>query len=184
MKSLLAALCLFTPAIAAAQFGATVGIRSANGEETDLANSDRGGVELRAQYDGRFSRTWGWRAEVAGVQMQYQRDIPGLDRRQVSENGLEAAVLMTGAARDGAFSGLYGFAGPVASYRINCGASGGFVDCDATPGQQVGYTAGLGFGTALTERRELIFEVRFSDRVVSGAGTSVLTLGLGLRNRR
>lgn len=184
MKSILAAAVLFIPAAASAQFGATIGLKSVSGEETDVANSNRRGLELRALYDGHFSSRWGWRAELAGVQMTYQRDIPGLDRRQVSENGLEGALLLTGAARNGAFSGLYALGGPVASYRINCGASGGFVDCDQTPGQQVGYVVGLGFSTGVTERRELLFEVRFSDRVVAGAGTSVVTLGLGLRQRR
>lgn len=184
MKSILVAAALFVPAVASAQLGVSLGLKSVNGEETDVANSNRRGLELRALYDGHFSSRWGWRAELAGVQMTYQRDLPGLDRRQVSENGLEGALLFTGTARNGAFSGLYAVGGPVASYRINCGASGGFVDCDETPDQQVGYVVGLGFSTAFTEKRELLFEVRFSDNVVAGAGTSVLSLGIGLRNRR
>ncbi|WKW12445.1 hypothetical protein Strain138_001736 [Pseudogemmatithrix spongiicola] len=184
MKQLLVALALLAPATASAQLGAAFGLKSANGEETDRANSDRNGLELRVLYDGAWNNTWGWRAELAGVQMKYQRDIPGLDRRQVSENGVEAAALLRGTARDGAFSGLYALGGPVASYRINCGAEGGFVTCDETPDGQVGYVLGLGFETPVTARRDLLFEVRYADRIVAGAGTSVVTLGLGLRIRR
>lgn len=184
MNRLLSALLFLTPSIAVAQFGASVGLRSANGEETDAANSQRRGFELRVHYDGAFTPTWGWRAEVSGVQMQYQRDIPGLDRRVVSENGFEVAALGRGLIRNGALSGLYGVAGPVGSHRANCGRSGGFTNCSETPGQQLGYVLGVGFATAASQRRDWVFEVRYSDRVVSGAGASLLTLGVGVRGRR
>lgn len=181
MTRTLVLLLLLSPAAAGAQLGATLGLKSANGVETDRANSDRAGLELRLHYDGRRQAPWGWRAELAGVQMRYQRDIPGLDRRQVSENGLEAAALLRAHASGGAWSGLYGLIGPVASYRLSCGVEGGFVACDQTPDGQLGYSVGAGFATPFTARRELLFEVRYSDRVVAGAGTSVLTLGIGLR---
>lgn len=184
MKSVLAAVALFIPTVASAQLGGSFGFRSVNGEETDLANSNRRGYEFRLQYDGSLTRTFGWRADVAAIQMQYQRDIPGLDRRQVSENGAEVALYGRADARNGALAGLYAFAGPVGSYRIGCGASGGFVDCDATPGQRVGYAIGLGFASQLTMRRELLFEVKWADRLVGGAGVSVLSLGAGIRALR
>jgi hypothetical protein len=174
-------LLLLTPAAARAQFGGSFALRSVSGDETDAANSNRRGYEFRLQYDGAFTPSFGWRADIAAIQMQYQRDIPMLDRRQVSENGAEVALYARADARDGALSGLYGFAGPVGSFRVGCGASGGFVDCDATPGQLVGYAVGLGFASRLSLRRELLFEVKFADRLVGGAGSSVISLGLGIR---
>jgi hypothetical protein len=182
MRPLIAALILATPAPALAQFGASFHLRSVSAEETDSANANRRGYEFRAHYDGHIGRGFGWRADVAAIQMQYQRD-DGTLRRQISENGAELALLGTAEAQNGALTGLYALGGPVASWRVNCGQLGGFVDCDATPSQLVGYTVGVGYRSPISPRRELLFEVKFADRLVGGAGAPIVSLGIGLRVR-
>ncbi len=172
------------PSVASAQFGASFALRSVSGDETDTANSNRRGYEFRLHYDLGFTPVFALRADVAAIQMQYQRDIPMLDRRQVSENGAEVALLGLAEVPAGALTGVYALGGPVASWRVNCGASGGFVDCDATPSQQVGYALGLGYRSPISERRDLTFEVKYADRLVGGAGAPVVSIGVGIRARR
>ena len=185
--ALLACACLapmVAPTIAQAQLGATVGLKRVNGQETALANADRHGVELRVHFDGQLTTRVGWRAELAGVQMQYQRDIPGLDRRQVSENGVEVPLLLTVAPSVDRSGRLTIVGGAAPSWRLNCGASGGFVACDQTPSARVGVIVGLDFATPMAGRREFVLDVRHSSGVVAGAGASVLTIGVGVRTRR
>ncbi len=174
---------LALPASAHAQLGASFHLRSVSAEETDSANANRRGYEFRAHFDQPLPRGFGLRADVAAIQMQYQRD-DGTIRRQISENGIEAALLGTTEVQRGALTGLYGMLGPVASWRVNCGQLGGFVDCDATPAQQVGYAVALGYRSPITPTRDLLFEVKFADRLVGGAGAPILSLGVGLRAAR
>ena len=166
-----------------AQFGGAVGVRSVSGDESDAANSDRRGLEMRAFWEGALRPTLRWRAELAFSQMQYQRDI-GIDVRQVSENGVELSALASAEAANGALAGTYIVAGPLASARLNCGASGGFVDCDEGPAQRIGYVVGVGYRTAITPRRDLLFEVRYLGNPVSGAGGDILALTIGLQLAR
>lgn len=175
--ALVASMLVATPALA--QFGGAVGLRGVSGTEADAANSDRRGVDVRAFFDG-GSPAFGWRAEAAFTQMQYQRDI-GIDVRKVSENGLEFSALARAAILDGALAGWYAIAGPLASARINCGASGGFVDCDEGAAQKLGYVLGLGYRNAITTRRDLVIEVRYLGNPVSGAGNDVVMLSIGLQ---
>lgn len=172
---------LAAPSVAAAQWGVSASIRSVRGTETARANADRGGADVRGHYDGRMASRLGWRAEFTGVQMQYQRDIPGSNRRQVSENGIEIPLLLRVALGADASRGLTVVSGPVASWRINCGASGGFVACDDTPGARVGWLLGVGFAKPISDSGDLLLEARLTDGVVAGAGIPVLTLGAGLR---
>lgn len=165
-----------------AQLGVSVYARSVNGDETDAADSERRGFEARAFYDFNLARQLSIRAELAGTQTRYRRDTT-LGPLFVSENAVEVATLARLSGVNGVLSGTYALAGPVASFRVNCGVSGGFVDCGNTPDRQVGYTLGLGYVSPLTERRALVFELRFSDRVVGGGGSSLLSLGLGLQGR-
>jgi len=174
---------LAAPSIAAAQWGVSAGIRSVRGTETARANADRGGAEVRAHYDGGMASRLGWRAELTGVQMQFQRDIPGSNRRQVSENGIEIPLLLRIALGADASRGLTVVSGPVASWRINCGASGGFVACDQTSGARVGWLLGVGFARPMTDAGDLLLEARLTDGVAAGAGMPVLTFGAGLRRR-
>lgn len=186
MRAFLAASALVLAAASAAeaQLGASLAFRSVSGDETDVANSNRRGYEFRVHWDGQVTPAFGWRADVAGIQMQYQRDIPMVDRRQVSENGAEVGLYARSDVRNGALAGLYALGGPVASFRLGCGASGGFVDCDATPSEQLGYALAMGYASRISLRRELLFELRFADRVVGGAGSPVVSLGVGLRALR
>ena len=176
---------LLAPAALPAQAGLTFALRSVSGEETATANADRRGFEFRALYDGAFrqSATWGWRAEFSGVQMQYQKEITPGDRTQVSENGVEFGLGLRGELQSGALTGVYGVAGPVASWRLKCGVSGGTVDCDPTAAQRVGVGIGLGYHTPISARRDVLFELRLIDGVVAGAGSPVVTFGFGLRFR-
>lgn len=183
MKRLLA-VCAFAAlaplGAAHAQLGAAVHFRSVNGADTDAADpgSERRGFTARAFYDWSRGPAWGWRAEAGFAQTKYERTT-----LFVSENTLEAAAMVQRRAAYGAFTGGYLFAGPVGSFRLNCGVSGGFVDCGNTPKQQLGYTLGAGYRSPITERRDLVFEVRFADRVVGAGGASFVSLGFGLQAR-
>ena len=177
------ACALFVPTVALAQIGASLGVKRATGTETARANADRHGVEFRLQYDAQLTGPFSWRAELAGVQMQYPRDIPGLDRRQVSENGLELPLLVTMRPRAIGTWRFMALGGVVPSWRLNCGASGGFVACDATPGARVGALIGASAQTDVSDRRELQLDIRHARGVVAGAGASVWTVGLGVRSR-
>ena len=172
---------------ASAQFGGAVGVRSVAGNEAVAANSDRSGFELRAFWEGIITPTWGWRAEVAGTQMQFRRD-DGTQRFAVSENGIEVSAAARASFGGGSLSGLYGLAGPVYSLRVLCGTSGryspnGRVACDEGEDQELGYQLGLGFASRVARSREMLFELRYIDGVVAGAGNPVVALSIGLRWR-
>jgi hypothetical protein len=170
-----------TPAFA--QLGAAFGVRSVSFGENNSEQADRSGYEVRGFIDGVATRRIGWRVELAFTQMQYQHDI-GIDVRKVSENGLEFAVLAGAEAANGALTGTYVVAGPLASARLTCGASGGFVDCVEGATQRLGYVLGVGYKTNITPRRYLMFEVRYLGNAVSGAGGGVVALTIGLRVAR
>jgi len=189
LRSVLPALALsaLVAVPASAQFGGAVGVRSVAGNEAVAANSDRGGFELRAFWDGVITPTWGWRAEVAGSQMQFQRD-DGAQRFAVSENGIEVAAAARASFGGGSLSGLYGVAGPVYSWRVVCGTSGRFspngrVACDEGEEQKLGYQFGLGFASRVARSRELLFEARYLGGVVAGAGNPIVALSVGMRWR-
>lgn len=165
-----------------AQLGVSVHARSVNGDETDAADSERRGFEARAFYDFGVARRLAIRAELAGTQTRYRRDST-LGPLFVSENAIEVATLARWSAVDGVLTGTYALAGPLASFRLNCGVSGGYVDCGTTPDRQVGYTLGVGYSSPVTEQRAIVFELRLSDRVVGGGGSSLLSLGVGLQGR-
>jgi hypothetical protein len=181
---LLFAFALLCPLAAHAQVGVALTFRDVNGNETAAFNAERRGYDFRVLYDGRINPTFGWRADLAGVQMQYQKEITPGDRTQVSENGIEFSAGLRADVHRGALSGLYGFAAPVASWRLTCGVSGGFVDCDSTSGQRFGYVAGVGYRSQITRNRDLLFELKLLNGVVAGAGSPVLGLGFGMQARR
>lgn len=189
MRALVLALALsaLTAAPAAAQWGAALGVRSVSGTETVAANSNRRGFELRAFWDGDITPRLGWRADVAGIQMQYQRD-DGTQRFPVSENSIEISAAARAEVRNGSLSGLYALAGPAYSVRVLCGTSGSFspnglVACDEGKTRTLGYQVGLGFASGASARRELLFEARLVDGVVAGAGNPLVALSIGLRWR-
>jgi hypothetical protein len=176
---LLLAVTILVPAISYAQLGAAVHFRSVNGAQTDAADSERRGLAGRLFYDFTPARAFGWRLDAAFGQTSYDRGT-----LYVSENSVEASALGRLDARDGALTGAYVMAGPVASFRVNCGVSGGYVDCGANPSQQAGYTIGVGYRSPITERRQMVFEVSFSDRVVGSGGAPFVSIGFGLQSRR
>lgn len=178
--ALVASMLVATPALA--QVGGAFGLRGVTGTEADAANTDRRGFDLRALFEG-GAPAFGWRVEAAFTQMQYQKDI-GIDVRKVSENGMEFSAAARAAVLNGALSGAYLLAGPVASVRLNCGASGGFVDCDEGAAQKLGYVFGLGYRNAITPRRDVLFELRYVGNPVSGAGNDVVVLSIGLQLAR
>jgi len=187
MKYFALALALAAPVALEAQFGGklggSLGVRSATEEETPMADSERRGYEAQVFYDRAVTPALGWRLALAGSQLQYQRNQPAGGPLEVAESSLELGLLARGTARDGAFSGLYALLGPVASYRLSCGVSGAFIACGSTAATGVGYTAGVGFGYAITERRNVVFEVRYADGVVGSGGSPVLNLAIGLQSR-
>lgn len=185
----LAALCALalTPALASAQFGGALGFRVPSGGESNTRNSERTGYDARLTYDREFSSHLGWRVEVAYDQMQYQRDADSV-RFKVSENGFELGASLRSEIRQGAFTGLYGMAGPLMSFRALCGSSGRFdqngrVVCDEGETSLVGWSAGVGYRWPSSETREMSFEVRYLDQVTSAQGGSLLAVSIGIRAR-
>lgn len=177
---LLLALLLILPSSTGAQFGLAAGFRSLAGDATSGTDDDRRGFEGRVQFDRLISGAFGWRGELTGVQMQYQRD-DGTDRYQVSESSIELGALLRASMPRGAFTGVYGLVGPVTSWRLVCGASGqNSTECDPGKEASAGYVLGVGYQSPFTPRRDLAFEVRFSDGVIAGAGAPILTVSFGL----
>ena len=169
-----------TAAPAQAQLGAAIGFRSLTSEENSTMNTDRRGVEGRLQYGRDPWGAFGWQAEAIGSQMRFQRD-DGLSRYKVSENHVEVAALLRARVTAGALTGGYALGGPITSVRVHCGASGQNTTwCDAGDDTGTGYVLGVGYQSPLTPRRDLRFEIRYYDGVIAGAGSPILTLGLGL----
>ncbi len=188
LRFALSALALaLTPALAAAQFGGAIGVRVPTGPEANARNSERSGYEARLTYDREITASLGWRAEIAYDQMQYQRDADTV-RFKVSENGFEIGASLRGELRQGAFTGVYGMAGPLASFRALCGSSGRFdqngrVVCDEGETSLIGYALGVGYRWPSSQTREMSFEVRYLDNVTAAQGGSLLTVSLGIRGR-
>lgn len=178
------ALLALTSVPAHAQLGGAFGFRSLTADESSAANSDRRGYEGRLYYGQDRWGAFGWRAELIGTQMQFQRD-DGTRRFQVSENDLELAALLKARVRDGALTGVYAIGGPVQSWRVVCGSSGqNSTACDDGPEAGTGYVLGVGYQSPITQRRDLTFEVRYYDGVVAGAGSPILSFSLGLEVAR
>lgn len=178
---------ILTPALAAAQFGGALGVRVPTGAESNARNSERTGYEARLTYDREITAALGWRAEIAYNQMQYQRDADTL-RFKVSENGFEIGASLRGELRQGAFTGVYGMAGPLASFRALCGSSGRFdqngrVVCDEGETALIGYALGVGYRWQSSQMRDMSFEVRYLDNVTAAQGGSLLTVAIGIRRR-
>jgi hypothetical protein len=176
-----------TPALAGAQFGGALGFRVPTGTESNARNSERTGYEARLTYDREFSTHFGWRVDFAYDQMQYQRDADSV-RFKVSENGFEIGASLRGELRQGAFTGVYGMAGPLVSFRALCGSSGRFdpngrVVCDEGETSLVGWAAGVGYRWPTSETREMSFEVRYLDNVTAAQGGSLLAVSIGIRGR-
>lgn len=179
-RTLLLLALWMAPTVAQAQVGAALGIRSLTSNEASSANSDRRGVEGRLQYGRDPWGAIGWQAELIGSQMRFDRD-DGLSRYRVSENGVELAALLRARTTAGALMGAYAFGGPIASWRLHCGASGqNSTACDDRSATGTGVVLGLGYEAPLTRRRDLTFELRYYDGIVAGAGSPILTLSLGL----
>lgn len=179
----LLAIVLAVPATASAQFGMAFGFRDVNGEETDAANSDRRGYELRAFWDRQLNPVFGWRLDLGAVQMQYQREVDAL-RRQVSESGVEAVFAARASRRSGALAGTYVTAGPLVSARVSCGVLGGFVECDETQSLRAGAALSLGYAQQLTQNRDVLIELRYVLNSVAGVGRPVVALAIGMQGRR
>ena len=178
---------LFASVTADAQIGGAIGFRSATGVESNSANSERKGYEARLTYDREFSTRFGWRAELGYTQMQFQRTEAPV-RFQVAENGFEILAQGRIEIRDGAFRGVYGAAGPVASFRALCGSSGSFdqngrVVCDEGDTFLAGYALTTGYRWSSSEQREMSLEVRFLDGVTAAQGGSLLAISVGVRQR-
>ena len=178
---------VLTPAFAAAQFGGAIGFRVPTGAESNARNSERTGYDARLTYDREFSSRFGWRVDLAYNQMQYQRDADTV-RFKVSENGFELGASLRGELRQGAFTGVYGMAGPLVSFRALCGSSGRFdpngrVVCDEGETSLVGWAAGIGYRWPTSETREMSFEVRYLDHVTAAQGGSLLAVSIGMRAR-
>ncbi len=176
-----------TTRVAQAQVGVAVGYRTVSGAESNAANSERSGYEGRLIYDHDFTPLLGLRAEVGYNQMQFQRTDDTL-RFQVSENGFEVLLQGRVEVRDGALSGVYGAAGPVASFRALCGSSGRFdsngrVACDEGETFLAGYVLTAGYRWASSEQREMSFEVRYLGNVTAAQGGNLLALSVGVRRR-
>ncbi|MBX3132808.1 MAG: hypothetical protein KF689_05415 [Gemmatimonadaceae bacterium] len=173
-------LLIALPVASQAQFALSAGIRSLAGDTEGSTDDDRRGFEGAIRYDRDLRGAFAWRAELTAVQMQYQRD-DGTDRYQVSENSVELGALLRASMPRGAFTGVYGLLGPVTSWRLVCGASGqNSTDCDPGKEASTGYVLGIGYQSPITPRRDLAFELRYSDGVVAGAGAPILTVSLGL----
>ncbi len=188
-----AALCIgaivagLAPVGAQAQIGGAFGIRTATGTESNAANSARTGYEGRLTYDREFTARLGWRAELGYNQMQFQRTDDTL-RFQVSENGFELLLQARVELRDGALSGVYAAAGPVASFRALCGSSGRFdsngrVVCNEGETFLAGYAITTGYRWTSSERREMSLEVRYLGNVTAAQGGSLLAISIGVRRR-
>ena len=178
----------FAPRTAHAQFGVAAGFRTVSGAESNAANSERSGYEGRLIYDREFTQRFGWRAEIGYNQMQFQRTDDTL-RFQVSENGFELLLQGRLEVRDGALTGIYAAAGPVASFRALCGSSGRFdsngrVACDEGEKFLAGYAMTAGYRWASSERREMSFEVRYLGNVTAAQGGNLLAISIGVRQRR
>ncbi len=176
-----------TPAVAAAQFGGSIGFRAPTGTESNARNSERSGYDARLTYDRELTAHFGWRVDLAYNQMQYQRDADTV-RFKVSENGFEIGASVRAELRQGAFTGIYGTAGPLVSFRALCGSSGSFdsngrVVCDEGETSLVGYTLGVGYRWPTSERREMSFEVRYLDNVTATQGGSLFAVSIGMRAR-
>lgn len=172
---------------AQAQWAAALGYRALNGTESDTANYDRRGYEARVMYDYALTPALAWRGELTYTQMQFDRD-EGNGPFQVSENGLELALAGRAEFVDGAFTGIYGYVGPIASYRAVCGVSGsvaptGRVACDGGDVYRTGYQLGGGFRWPYSPNRDIIFELRYVGNVTAAAGRSLLAVSVGLRGR-
>lgn len=172
---------------AQAQWAAALGYRALNGSESDSANYDRRGYEARLMYDYAFTPALAWRGELTYTQMQFDRD-EGNGPFQVSENGVELALAGRAEFVDGAFTGIYGYVGPIASYRAVCGVSGsvaptGRVACDGGDVYRTGYQLGGGFRWPYSPHRDIIFELRYVGNVTAAAGRSLLAVSVGLRAR-
>jgi len=185
----LAAACALalTPALATAQFGGAVGFRVPTGTESNARNSERSGFDARLTYDREISAHFGWRVDLTYDQMQYQRDADSV-RFKVSENGFELGASLRGELRQGAFTGIYGMAGPLVSFRALCGSSGRFdsngrVVCDEGETSLVGWSAGVGYRWPTSETREMSFEVRYLDNVTAAQGGNLLAVSIGMRSR-
>lgn len=180
-------LCAATASAVGAQYGAAFGIRSVSGAEYSAANSERRGLEFRGTWDGDVSTTFGWRAEVSLAQMQFQRD-DGTRRFKVSENSFEFAAVARASVVNGSLTGLYALIGPTFATRALCGADGQFssngrVACDEGDTQSLGYQVGAGYASRISAARELMFELRYLDGVIAGAGNPVVAITIGLRRR-
>lgn len=184
---LLAAALALTAAPAQAQWAAALGYRALNGAESDTANYDRRGYEARLMFDRALTPAFAWRAELTYTQMQFDRD-EGDGPFQVAENGVELAFAGRAEFVDGAFTGIYGYVGPIASYRAVCGVSGsvaptGRVACDGNETYRTGYQLGGGFRWPYSPNRDIIFELRYVGNVTAAAGRSLLAVSVGLRAR-
>lgn len=183
----IAAALALSAAPAQAQWAAALGYRALNGTESDTANYDRRGYEARLIYDYAINPSLAWRGELTYTQMQFDRD-EGNGPFQVSENGVELALAGRAEFADGAFTGIYGYVGPIASYRAVCGVSGsvaptGRVACDGGDVYRTGYQVGGGFRWPYSKNRDLIFELRYVGNVTAAAGRSLLAVSVGLRGR-
>ncbi len=172
---------------AQAQWAGALGLRLLNGAESDTANYDRRGFEARAIFDRPITPPFAVRGELTYTQMQFDRD-EGNGRFQVSENGFELALAGRAEFADGAFNGIYGFAGPVASYRAVCGVSGsvapnGRVACDGNKVYRTGYQLGGGFRWPTSPKRDITLELRYVGNVTAAAGRSLLAVSVGIRGR-
>jgi energy-coupling factor transporter ATP-binding protein EcfA2 len=149
--------------------------------EAEAATS--GGLRLNLN----VAVSYGGRAEIAYTPMQYQRDADTL-RFKVSENGFEIGASLRAELRQGAFTGVYGMAGPLASFRALCGSSGRFdqngrVVCDEGATSRIGYALGVGYRWQSSQTRDMSFEVRYLDNVTAAQGGSLLTVSIGIRGR-
>lgn len=185
--AVLAAALALAASPAQAQWAAALGYRALNGTESDSANYDRRGYEARLMFDRTITPVFAWRGELTYTQMQFDRDEGG-GPFQVSENGVELALAGRAEFIEGAFTGIYGYLGPIASYRAVCGVSGsvaptGRVACDGGDVYRTGYQVGGGFLWPYSPNRDLIFELRYVGNVTAAAGRSLLAVSVGIRGR-
>lgn len=176
------------PTLLQAQFGGLIGVRSAAGTSDGGRNSDRRGIEARVALDREFTERLGVRAELGFNQMQFDRTEDTL-RFKVSENGFEAIVALRAEMRQGAFTGTFLTAGPVASFRAACGTSSRFdsngrVLCDAGETFLMGYALGAGHRWATRPGREYAIELRYLSGVTAAQGKGLISMAFGIRSRR
>ena len=182
---LIALLAFSTPVLA--QLGGTAGYRSASDGGTNR-NGTRSGVELRGFYDHAIADRFGVRMELGYNQMAYRRQDP-MERYRVNENGFEMGVL---ARLPFSIAGesLYATGGPIASFRSACGVdslfdSNGRVPCGEGDTTLLGWSAGIGVRGVLPDQSlRWIAEARILDGVTSGAGSSVVSLSVGIQRSR